>query len=159
MRLFLQKQILIRYTQQLCFLMEILSHLKLIQSTVEMVYVVPPIRLPPGRLGEWVDYQFVNAVSDCYGNHYTLKMRLNNFSFAVQNGKRNVDTPVLAGFQYNRFWFFAQEWRNNCSKGTVQHDTYDKGRDKCRRQPDTEYVGQCHVPVSTDQPRVVLRYG
>lgn len=84
--------------------------------------LVPTYRLPPGRLGEWADYQFVNAVSDCYGNHYNLKMRLDNFSFGVQNGKRNVDTPILAGFQYNRFWFFAQEWRNNNSHVGVSFD-------------------------------------
>lgn len=84
--------------------------------------LVPTYRLPPGRLGEWAEYQFVNAVSDCYGNHYNLKMRLNNFSFAVQNGKKNVDTPILACFQYNRFWFFAYKWRDNNSHVGVSFD-------------------------------------
>ena len=72
--------------------------------------LVPTYRLPPGYLGEWADYQFVNAVKDCYGHSYTLKMHLDNFSFGVQNSKKSVDCPILAGFKDDRFWFFAQDW-------------------------------------------------
>lgn len=77
--------------------------------------LVPTYRLPPRRLGGWADYQFVNAVKDCYGYSYTLRMHIDNFSFGVQNGKRSVDCPILAGFRYDRFWFFAQDWATDSS--------------------------------------------
>lgn len=89
--------------------------------------LVPTYRLPEGNLGEYVDYQFYNAVADCYGNRYTLKMRLSNFSIGVQNGVRNVDCPLIAGFAGDttkRFWFYAQDWAPDNSNVGVSFDVF-----------------------------------